>query len=68
MREVTERPEGVEANTAKLIGTDAPRIIQGVSTLLTDPKAYSDMAQKINPYGDGMASKRILEALSNNLR
>ncbi len=68
MREVTERPEGIEAGTAKLIGTDAPRIIEGVSTLLTDRKAYSDMAQKSNPYGDGMASKRILEALSNDLK
>jgi len=59
MRETTERPEGVEAGTAKLIGTDPDRIIAEVATLLDDAGAYAAMARAHNPFGDGHASERI---------
>jgi len=65
MRETTERPEGVEAGTAKLVGTDRGCIIDNVSRLLTNRNAYELMARAVNPYGDGRAAMRILEALSN---
>jgi len=63
MREVTERPEGVEAGVAKLVGTDRKRIVGTVLELLSSKEAYSRMATGINPYGDGRASGRIIEAL-----
>jgi len=63
MREVTERPEAVEAGTVKLVGTDYDAIVNGVSTLLDDPEAYKDMSQSVNPYGDGNACERIVNAL-----
>ncbi len=66
MREITERPEGVEAGTAKLVGARAANIVKEVHTLLSDEKAYARMAQAINPYGDGNASQRIIEALFTN--
>jgi UDP-N-acetylglucosamine 2-epimerase (non-hydrolysing) len=59
MRETTERPEGVVAGTAKLIGTDADRIVSEIFTLLDDSAAYSAMARAHNPFGDGHASARI---------
>lgn len=59
MRETTERPEGVVAGTAKLIGTDPDRIVSEISTLLDDKAAYSAMARAHNPFGDGHASERI---------
>lgn len=59
MRETTERPEGVAAGTAKLIGTDSARIVSEISTLLDDTGAYSAMARAHNPFGDGHASGRI---------
>lgn len=59
MRETTERPEGVLAGTAKLIGTDPERIVAEVSTLLDDPAAYGAMARAHNPFGDGRAAARI---------
>lgn len=65
LRQLTERQEGVEAGTVKLIGTDADNIVKEASRLLDDPAAYQEMANKINPYGDGTAGvkivKRILE-------
>lgn len=64
MREVTERPEGIQAGTCQLVGTTAERIIQGVSTLLDDPAAYARMANAVNPYGDGAATPRILNLLA----
>ncbi len=67
MRDTTERPEAVAAGAARLVGTDADKIIAGVSTLLSDAAAYREMANKLNPYGDGNASVRILERLSENL-
>lgn len=61
LRESTERPEGVEAGTLKLVGTDSKRIFQEVSTLLTNQDVYSKMSKAENPYGDGEASERILD-------
>jgi len=63
MREVTERPEAVEAGTVQLVGTDFARIVEETSRLLTDPAAYRRMATAINPYGDGRAAERIERAL-----
>lgn len=59
MRETTERPEGVAAGTAKLVGTSPERIVSEISTLLDVPSAYSAMARAHNPFGDGHASERI---------
>ncbi len=65
LRQLTERQEGVEAGTVKLIGTDTDNIVNEVSKLLDDPISYQEMANRINPYGDGSAGiqivKRILE-------
>jgi UDP-N-acetylglucosamine 2-epimerase (non-hydrolysing) len=65
MRETTERPEGVEAGTARLVGTDADAIVSGMFTLLDDKAAYSAMARAHNPFGDGQAARRIVELLAN---
>jgi UDP-N-acetylglucosamine 2-epimerase (non-hydrolysing) len=65
MRDTTERPEGVTAGTAKLIGTDKDRIISEIFTLLDDDTAYSAMARAHNPFGDGKASQRIAEFIWN---
>ncbi|WP_326524807.1 non-hydrolyzing UDP-N-acetylglucosamine 2-epimerase [Sphingomonas sp.] len=59
MRDTTERPEGVAAGTARLVGTDEDRIVSEVFTLLDDTAAYSAMARAHNPFGDGQAAKRI---------
>lgn len=64
MRETTERPEAVEAGTVRLVGTDADKIVAEAARLLDDPAAYESMARAINPYGDGLASRRILDLLS----
>lgn len=66
MRENTERPEGVAAGTAKLVGTDIKRIVGSAMALLDDEAEYARMSQAHNPYGDGMASERILTALENH--
>lgn len=63
MRTVTERPEAVEAGTARLVGTDTERIVAGVEAVLGDPAEYARMASAHNPYGDGHATERILAAL-----
>lgn len=63
LREVTERPEGVEAGTARLVGTDPARIVGEASRLLDDAAAYQAMARAVNPYGDGHAAERIVAAL-----
>lgn len=65
MRETTERPEGVEAGTAKLVGTDEDAIVTQIFTLLDDKAAYEAMARAHNPFGDGTASARIVERLAN---
>ncbi|WP_260925344.1 non-hydrolyzing UDP-N-acetylglucosamine 2-epimerase [Novosphingobium sp. 9] len=67
MRETTERPEGVEAGTAKLVGTDAARIVSEISTLLDDKDAYEAMARAHNPFGDGDSARRIVELLANEI-
>ncbi|EMQ71632.1 UDP-N-acetylglucosamine 2-epimerase (non-hydrolyzing) [Vibrio cholerae] len=67
MRDTTERPEAVEAGTVKLVGTDVSRIINEVSILLTDKQAYKKMSVAHNPYGDGAASQRILDAIARKL-
>ena len=63
LREVTERPEGVEAGTAVIVGTDRDKIVRTASELLTSPEAYAKMANAVSPYGDGRASERIADAL-----
>jgi len=63
LRETTERPEGIAAGTAKLVGTDTELIVAEASRLLSDPAAYAAMARAISPYGDGHAAQRIAEAL-----
>ena len=68
MRDTTERPEGVTAGTAKLIGTDKNRIVSEIFTLLDDDTAYSAMARAHNPFGDGKASQRIAEIIWNASR
>ncbi|AWK50664.1 UDP-N-acetylglucosamine 2-epimerase (non-hydrolyzing) [Clostridium beijerinckii] len=63
LRDVTERPEAVEAGTVKLVGTDIDQIVNEANELLRNPESYSKMSKSINPYGDGIASKRIVEAI-----
>lgn len=63
MRDTTERPEAVDAGTVKLVGTDKKAIMDGVSLLLDDEKVYQQMSQAVNPYGDGKACERIVQAL-----
>ena len=63
MRDTTERPEALEAGTVKLVGTDYDKIIFEVSSLLGDTQYYRKMSQAINPYGDGQACRRIVDAL-----
>ncbi len=63
MRETTERPEGIEAGTLKLVGSDADHILQEASRLLDEPSLYAEMAHAANPYGDGHAAERIVSAL-----
>ena len=63
MRDNTERPEGVAAGTARLVGTDIDKILSNANSLLDDQTAYRGMAGRHNPYGDGQASTRIIEEL-----
>lgn len=63
LRDTTERPEGIEAGTLKLAGTDEETIFQMANELLTNEAVYNEMAQAKNPYGDGEASRRIVDAL-----
>ena len=63
MRDTTERPEAVEAGTVKLVGTDLQKIVAETLHLLDDPAAYQSMARALNPYGDGLASSRIIAAI-----
>jgi UDP-N-acetylglucosamine 2-epimerase (non-hydrolysing) len=63
LREVTERPEGVDAGTVRLVGAERERIVHHTRRLLDDPAAHAAMAQAVNPYGDGHAAERIVQAL-----
>ena len=63
MRDTTERPEALESGTVHLVGTDYNRIFNEVSLLIDDPTMYEKMSKAVNPYGDGKACSRIIEAL-----
>jgi UDP-N-acetylglucosamine 2-epimerase (non-hydrolysing) len=64
LRETTERPEGVDAGVARLVGTDCERIVAAATELLTSPAAYAAMSRAVNPYGDGLAAERIVAVLA----
>ena len=66
MRDTTERPEAVDSGTVLLVGTNINKIVDAVTRLLTDEAAYHQMTRAHNPYGDGHACQRILEALKNH--
>lgn len=65
LRDTTERPEGIEAGTLKLVGTDEETIYEETKKLLIDKEAYKKMSKASNPYGDGSASKQIVDAIIN---
>lgn len=65
LRDTTERPEGVKAGTLKLVGTDPERVKEEMTALLTDPDLYQKMSSARNPYGDGKASERIVQAIQH---
>lgn len=66
MRDITERPEAIEAGTVRLVGTSNQRIVDEVTRLLHDKEEYDVMSRAHNPYGDGQACGRILQVLKNN--
>jgi len=68
LRNTTERPEGVEAGTLKLVGSDPKVILSEARHLLDDPQAHAAMANAVNPYGDGHAAERIVRALIEHSR
>ena len=63
MRDTTERPEAVMAGTVKLVGTDCDKIIHEVSILLDDDSVYNMMSMSVNPYGNGLACRSIVNVL-----
>lgn len=65
MRDTTERPEALDAGTVKLVGTDFDKIVNDVSVLLDDARAYDRMSKAVNPYGDGLACSRIVRLLKS---
>jgi UDP-N-acetylglucosamine 2-epimerase (non-hydrolysing) len=67
LRETTERPEAIEAGTAKLVGTDSLEIFTAASALLKDNDSYQKMATAVNPFGDGHASEKIVEIVRKYL-
>jgi UDP-N-acetylglucosamine 2-epimerase (non-hydrolysing) len=67
LRNETERPEGIEAGNAKLVGTDEDAIFAAASLLLSDEDLYCKIAQSRNPYGDGLAAKRIVAQIRRYL-
>jgi len=66
MRDTTERPEAIAAGTVMLVGTDGAKIVSEVNRLLTDEEAWHTMSRAHNPYGDGLACQRIVQALKHN--
>ena len=68
LRTTTERPEAVEYGTVKLVGTDTQKIVDEVQTLLDNHDEYKKMSESINPYGDGLASKRIVEIIEKEFK
>lgn len=67
LRDTTERPEGIDAGTLKLVGTECDNIYHAVKLLLTDEREYKAMSDAVNPYGDGFASEKIIKAISDHL-
>ena len=67
MRDTTERPEALASGTVRLVGTNYDKIMSEVSTLLEDDATYQKMSRAVNPYGDGMASNRIVRILNNEI-
>lgn len=67
LRETTERPEAIESGTARLVGTNVKNIVENIKQLLDDPQSYHKMTRSINPFGDGYASKRIVDCLLRSL-
>jgi UDP-N-acetylglucosamine 2-epimerase (non-hydrolysing) len=67
MRDTTERPEGIAAGTLKLVGTNEETIYEAFKQLLNDKDEYNKMSKASNPYGDGLASKRIADILEITL-
>lgn len=67
MRDTTERPEGLEAGTLKLVGTEYEDIVREAQTLLDDEEEFERMSKASNPYGDGYASERIVKILEDSL-
>lgn len=67
VREETERPEGIDAGTAKLVGTDCNNLYNNLDLLLKDEDEYNKMAKAVNPYGDGRAAERIVDVLVNKI-
>lgn len=65
MRNTTERPEGIEAGTVKLVGTDKKTIVDNALSLINDPSTYDKMSKAVNPYGDGKAAERIVEIINS---
>ena len=63
MRDTTERPEALEAGTVKLVGTNYERIVHEVSELIENQEYYDRMSKAVNPYGDGLACRRIVEMI-----
>lgn len=68
LRETTERPEGIKAGTARLVGTDPDKIVESFCELMDDSSVYDRMATAVNPYGDGKASERIAEIIYKTYR
>ncbi|MBE5970624.1 MAG: UDP-N-acetylglucosamine 2-epimerase (non-hydrolyzing) [Lachnospiraceae bacterium] len=68
MRDTTERPEGIEAGTLKLVGTNQENIYKNFKELIEDKEAYNAMAKAKNPYGDGLASKKIADIICKDLK
>ncbi|MCA6712705.1 non-hydrolyzing UDP-N-acetylglucosamine 2-epimerase [Enterococcus faecium] len=66
LRDATERPEGIEVGTLKLVGTEEDKVFEEATLLLSDKEEYKKMSQASNPYGDGNASERILDAIAYN--
>lgn len=64
LRDTTERPEGVEANTLRLVGTETEAVLSNMTELIDNSESYSTMSKASNPYGDGSASKRILDGIA----
>ena len=64
MRNVTERPEGVEAGVIRLVGTEPEAVVKQIGTLLREPAALEAMRRRPNPYGDGRASSRVAQAVA----